>query len=139
MLVLELAPLLFSLQQKTNLQPWSEAEVSRTLSEPINKCFGIWQNNELIAFAVFRLAADEAELIEIGVLPEMRRQKLGERLFVYARTSFLELGVKSILLEVRESNIVAQEFYKKMKFKVVGRRPNYYQNFESAVLMRLEN
>jgi ribosomal-protein-alanine N-acetyltransferase len=45
-------------------------------------------------------------------------------------------GITSMTLEVRESNLVAQNLYKKFGFKVLGRREGYYQdNNEDAIVM----
>ena len=43
-----------------------------------------------------------------------------------------------LTLEVRESNIPARSLYEKYNFKEVGRRKNYYENKETAVLYSLE-
>jgi len=43
-------------------------------------------------------------------------------------------------LEVRASNEIAQELYKKYGFRVVGRRPRYYSSDgEDAVIMSTDN
>ena len=45
-------------------------------------------------------------------------------------------GVRSVLLEVRESNLPAQKCYERAGFTVVGRRKNYYElPKEDALLM----
>jgi ribosomal-protein-alanine N-acetyltransferase len=47
-----------------------------------------------------------------------------------------ELGAHEVTLEVRVSNTVAQNLYRKYGFEVVGRRPGYYRdNDEDADLM----
>ena len=46
--------------------------------------------------------------------------------------------VKSLTLEVRKSNIAAQNLYAKMGFVQVGLRPKYYERTEDAVLMTKE-
>jgi ribosomal-protein-alanine N-acetyltransferase len=44
-------------------------------------------------------------------------------------------GIKTISLEVRQSNRGAQEFYKQLAFAQQYVRPNYYPDGESAVVM----
>jgi ribosomal-protein-alanine N-acetyltransferase len=47
-----------------------------------------------------------------------------------------EKGVTGVLLEVRESNLPAQNCYAQAGFTVVGRRKNYYElSKEDALLM----
>jgi ribosomal-protein-alanine N-acetyltransferase len=48
----------------------------------------------------------------------------------------MALQSASITLEVRESNLLAQNLYHKYGFVVTGQRPRYYQdNHENAFLM----
>jgi ribosomal-protein-alanine N-acetyltransferase len=48
----------------------------------------------------------------------------------------IELGAHEVTLEVRVSNTIAQNLYRKYGFEVVGRRPGYYRdNNEDAELM----
>ena len=48
-------------------------------------------------------------------------------------------GADSSFLEVRESNLAAQELYRRFGFEETGRRPRYYKdNSEDAILMSLE-
>jgi ribosomal-protein-alanine N-acetyltransferase len=49
-------------------------------------------------------------------------------------------GARSSFLEVRESNLVAQDMYRKFGYEVTGRRRRYYRdNDEDAILMNLES
>jgi ribosomal-protein-alanine N-acetyltransferase len=50
----------------------------------------------------------------------------------------MDEGARSSFLEVRESNISAQELYRKFGYEASGRRTRYYKdNDEDAVLMNL--
>jgi len=55
---------------------------------------------------------------------------------VHALKASKEEGAQTALLEVRESNDMAQEMYRKLGFVEVNRRPQYYSdNGEDAILM----
>src|SRR5437868_6113279 len=70
-------------------------------------------------FLVFRQSApDEREILNLAVSPEFRRQNVGRSLFAAGNKGFSG----SVFLEVRESNVAAQEFYKSLGFKVISRR-----------------
>lgn len=77
---------------------------------------------------------DVFEIMKIAVKEEFRNRGIAEKLI----QTYFTLEEKNLLLEVRESNIIAQKFYKKLKFKVIGKRKNYYPNGETAILMLLE-
>jgi ribosomal-protein-alanine N-acetyltransferase len=78
---------------------------------------------------------DEMHVNKIAVAESERRQGIAdalmERCFTFAR----EHEVESISLEVRMSNIGAQDFYKHLEFKSSYLRPRYYPDGESAVVM----
>ena len=100
---------------------WSEDEFRKLLALPTSR---LWmdENSMLLCSEV----AGEMEILTIGVIPEMRRQhlaqKLLEELFEYAQKH----NIKRIFLEVAEDNSPAQKLYFKVGFKQMGRRNKYY-------------
>ena len=82
------------------------------------------------------LVADEAQIIDIFVEPEQRRQGLAEKKLRDWITS-LSAGTK-IILEVRTGNIPALKLYEKLGFTQLYVRKNYYTNpTEDASVMQL--
>lgn len=97
------------------------------------------ENNEMLGYVVSYFAADEAELIQIAVRDKSRKLGIGSKLFLRLRERLQEQGIKKIFLEVRESNVPANSFYKGLGFIRVGRRPSFYKNpDEDALLLRLD-
>ena len=90
-------------------------------------------------FILGRVAADEAEILNLGVLEECRREGEGRALVVELRRRFAELGVSRVFLEVRESNRGAITFYERMGFRQLGRREDYYQEPREAALVYEKN
>ncbi len=84
------------------------------------------QQSEIVAFAIFTVVVDEASLLDIAVHPRYQGKGLGRSLLLIGLRQMLELGAKSCLLEVRESNLAAQELYYSVGFYEVGNRPEYY-------------
>lgn len=83
-----------------------------------------------------RLAEDECELLNLAVNPGERRTGLGRRLIEALLSHFHG----SIFLEVRESNIGAQKFYKYLGFQIVSRREQYYQKPpEAAIVLKFHS
>jgi ribosomal-protein-alanine N-acetyltransferase len=78
-------------------------------------------------FSLFRIVADEAELLLIAVLPSHLRRGVGNRLLQHFMDSAREEGVGRVHLEVREGN-PAVALYDAAGFSPVGRRRNYYQS-----------
>nr|WP_307775923.1 ribosomal protein S18-alanine N-acetyltransferase [uncultured Cetobacterium sp.] len=91
-------------------------------------------DKELKGYIIFHDSYDLFEIMKIAVSENYRGMDIGKKLL----EKYFQLDEKNIFLEVRESNIRAQKFYKKMKFQIVGKRKKYYSNGETAILMLLE-
>lgn len=82
------------------------------------------------------LAADEAQIIDIFVEPEQRRQGLAEKT-LRDWLAKLPHGTK-VVLEVRLSNIPARNLYTKLGFSELYKRKDYYANpKEDALILHL--
>jgi ribosomal-protein-alanine N-acetyltransferase len=91
-----------------------------------------------VAFIVALCASDDWEIENIVVDPGRRRQGIGMLLLRELLSQARQQGAASLLLEVRESNLAAQELYKAAGVREIGRRPRYYRDpDEDAVLLRL--
>lgn len=77
-------------------------------------------------FILIRTAADEAEILSLGVAPEERRKHIARRLVVAAAERALEGGARRLFLEVNVNNSAASALYRKLGFEEIGRRKGYY-------------
>ena len=94
---------------------------------------------KIVGYAGFWLIVDEAHISTIAIRPEYRGQGLGEQLLVGLLRQALKLGAVLATLEVRVSNHVAQNLYRKYGFAEVGRRKHYYKdNGEDALLLTVQ-
>ncbi|MBX3294450.1 MAG: ribosomal protein S18-alanine N-acetyltransferase [Acidobacteria bacterium] len=76
-----------------------------------------------------------AHITTIGVAPEHRRRDLASRLLAHLEDALRAKGVSTVVLEVRVSNLVAQELYKRRGYASVQLLKNYYSNGEDGYLM----
>lgn len=93
----------------------------------------------ITGFLIARQVADQAEVLNIAVLKEARRQGHASALLAAAFHQFRSSGVLRIFLEVRDSNQSAIAFYTKHGFRPSGRRKGYYRDpLEDALCMELK-
>ena len=85
----------------------------------------------------YRLLADEAEIIEIAVRQDKRRQGCGARLIGALQRQLKGTQTTRLVLEVAESNQEAMSFYHHFGFQDIGRRHAYYHNRIDAIIMEL--
>ena len=94
----------------------------------------------IIGFAGIWVLADEAHLTNIAVRQQYQRQGIGELLLISTIDLAKEMKASIITLEVRSSNLAAQNLYSKYGFAQVGVRRGYYlDNREDGILMSTEN
>ena len=97
-------------------------------------------SENVVGFSGFWMMMKEAHIIAIGLRDGYRRLGIGEGLLIAAIELAAILNAKVVTLEVRASNEIAQELYKKYGFRVVGRRLRYYSSDgEDAVIMNTDN
>ena len=84
-----------------------------------------------------RIAADEAEILTLAVLPEQRRQGLGRTLLAEAVRQCEAHGAAVLFLEVATRNAAARALYAGMGFEELGRRRGYYADGDDALTLRL--
>ena len=97
--------------------------------------------HQLQGFLLLRVIEDEAEILSLGVKTIVRRNGIGKYLIEQAKKFSTLHHLKSILLEVAETNRNAVGFYKKQGFLKIGIRNNYYvfsgKNKKNALIMHL--
>jgi ribosomal-protein-alanine N-acetyltransferase len=94
------------------------------------------EEHAVCGLVVFRIMADEAEILNLAVDSRQRRRGMGSRLLADAIAACKAAGVKKIFLEVRDSNEAARNFYLRMGFNEAGIRQQYYREpMEDALVL----
>ena len=90
-----------------------------------------------IAGYIATMDSDEvtSKIIAFAVRKEFRRMGIGKMLLRNAIDRIVGRGKRKIMLEVRVSNIPAQQLYKKFGFVIADVLPGYYSDGEDAYLM----
>jgi len=83
-------------------------------------------DGNVIGFLVAREVVSDLEILNLAVAPNERRRGVGAAMLQSALDWGKGLHAEQVLLEVRESNRAARQFYERHHFRVTGRRVNYY-------------
>jgi ribosomal-protein-alanine N-acetyltransferase len=90
----------------------------------------------IVGFAGLWLMIDEAHITTIATHPDHRGRGVGELMLAGLIDIGYEIGARHVTLEVRVSNDVAQNLYRKYGFRDAGIRRRYYSdNHEDALIM----
>jgi len=90
----------------------------------------------VVGHAVTSAAGDIAELQRIAVHPDARRHGHASALLAAAVVAAARTEADRMLLEVREDNGGALAFYAARDFVEIDRRPRYYADGATAVVLR---
>jgi ribosomal-protein-alanine N-acetyltransferase len=88
-------------------------------------------------FVLARVAADEAEILTLAVVPSARRRGLARDLLKAALARAAQSGAAAMLLEVANTNTAARALYAGLGFVQVGLRRGYYAQGMDALVLRL--
>lgn len=91
-------------------------------------------DNEVVAKMKYSLIYDRMELDDIFVKEEYRNRGIGNKMMGYLVSIAINERVVNITLEVRVSNEIARNMYKKFGFREVALRKSYYGD-EDGILM----
>lgn len=93
-------------------------------------------------YLILSFAADEGEIINLGVVPSARRKGLGRALLMAGEDLTCDLGIRRLFLEVAADNAPARALYTSEGYAEAGRRKGYYRrpdgSREDALIMGKE-
>jgi ribosomal-protein-alanine N-acetyltransferase len=110
-------------------QPWEADGLQCLLELPVVRAYiaEAGPAQELAGFIVGQLAADEAEILSVGVAPIWQRSGVATLLLRDFAASVSYSGAKRMFLEVAADNAPALALYFQQGFHCVGRRKSYYE------------
>ena len=117
--------------------PWSrEAFYNEIHKNKFAVYIVLEDDNKIIGYCGTWVVIDEAHVTNVAILPGYRGKKMGEALMNKLMSVSREMGARTMTLEVRVTNHVAQSLYRKLGFQNGGIRKNYYSdNQEDALIM----
>lgn len=107
---------------------WSSEVFQELIDDPATSILlaaDDWPDN-IVGFVAGRIAADEGEILSLGVAESYRRHGVASRLVQSIARVLARAGVSNLYLEVASDNVAALNLYTQFRFDEVGRRKGYY-------------
>ena len=136
-LLLDDVDTLVDIEKANTEHTWSSSHFSSSVSNNNTLSYGLVVEQKLIGYTLALVALESADLLNIGIHPNYKRQGYGEALLTHLLAQLKEVAINALILEVRVENHIAINFYQKLGFEGVGAREKYYSNREDAKIMKL--
>lgn len=117
--------------------PWLEEDFIRCLRQ--RNCIGMVaeQGDQVVGFMIYELHKNQLHILNFSVSPEARRGGVGSQMIRKLIGKLSHQRRNKILLEVRETNLEAQLFFRKSGFRAVTVLRDYYEDTtEDAYVMQ---
>ena len=130
-----------ALEAQIHVAPWTIGNFRDALTAGYSARVGE-RDFRIVAYGVLMLAPGEAQVLNLSVVPDARRQGIGRTLLRLFVDDARNVSAEQIFLEVRTSNIPAIRLYEAEGFCPVARRIDYYPGAsasaprEDAIVMR---
>ncbi len=93
-------------------------------------CWVYEDNDVVVGYGIVMLSGAEAHVLNLCVHPEHQRKGIGRLMLDHLTQISRESGADTIMLEVRQSNIIAIQLYLSADFHQLGLRTGYYPDHE---------
>jgi [ribosomal protein S18]-alanine N-acetyltransferase len=130
-------PMVLAIEDASFEFPWSEEEFIRCLRQ--RNCIGMVAelNDEVVGFMIYELHKNRLHLLNFAVNPNIRRSCVGTAMMDKLIGKLSSDRRNRILLEVRETNLDAQLFFRRLGFRAISVLRDFYEDTtEDAYLMQ---
>jgi ribosomal-protein-alanine N-acetyltransferase len=129
------------IEQEAFSLPWTRDAFVQEMTTNLHAYYLVAedQDQQIVGFCGMWLVMDESHITNVAVTEQVKGQGIGEGLMREAIRVAKDNGAVLMTLEVRVSNTIAQNLYRKLDFQNGGIRKGYYSdNLEDALVMWVE-
>ncbi|MFO7973080.1 MAG: ribosomal protein S18-alanine N-acetyltransferase [Candidatus Hydrogenedentota bacterium] len=120
-------------------EPWSRNMFRDEIRGNRSYFYVMLFEGQMVGYGGFWLVLDEAHITSVTIRDQFRGRGLGRQLTHHLLDIAVQVGARIATLEVRETNVKAQNLYASLGFRQIGRRKGYYpRSGEDAIVMLLE-
>ncbi len=116
--------------------PWCEEDFIRCLRQ--RNCIGMVaeRDEQIVGFMIYELHKTRLHILNFAVHPDYRRRSVGKQMVDKLIGKLSHQRRTRILLEVRETNLDAQLFFRNCGFRAISVLRDFYEDtIEDAYLM----
>ena len=129
-------PEILEIEKQSFEFPWNDNDFVRSLRQ--RNCIGMVAecDDRIVGFMIYELHKTRLHILNFAVHPDHRRNGIGEKMTNKLVSKLSSQKRTRILLEVRETNLMAQIFFRKVGFRAISVLRDFYDDsVEDAYLM----
>ena len=131
-------PTILEMEQTLYKEPWNEEAYLREIDNDIAYVYVLEHDDVIVGYYGFWVMFDNIDITKVSIRKELQGKGLSTILMDDFFSRIKNLDVKTITLEVRESNKKAIGLYEKYGFKKISVRSKYYKDCEDALIYQKE-
>lgn len=128
----------YKIEHQVFPNPWPRSFFENDLQKHHIVALVADKDNCIIGYGIADCVAEELHITNIAVDPQYQHQGVGTRILCEIEKIGIERNCISVYLEVRVTNNVAMDFYKKFGYQALYIRKNYYLDGTDAYVMAKE-
>ncbi len=108
--------------------PWDEEDFLCVLRQ--RNCIGMIaeHDHKVVGFMIYELQKSRLCILNFAVDPKFRRQRVGSAMIERMRDNLDQQGRTELLVEVRERNLDAQQFFRSQGFRAISILRGHYED-----------
>src|SRR4051812_17376634 len=121
-------PEVIGIEQQSFEFPWSEDDFIRCLRQ--RNCIGMVaeHSERVVGFMIYEMHRNRLHVLNFAVNPEFSRRGVGEQMVRKLVSKLTPQRRSRIMLEVRETNLAAQLFFKQLGFRAISLLRAFYED-----------
>ena len=131
----------FAIEKTSFPNPWSEDDFVQCLRQ--RNCIGLVAENgeSVLGFMIYELHRSRLHILDFAVCPDRRRWQIGQQMVNRMKSKLSRERRNRIMLEIRETNLPGQLFFKSQGFRAISVLRDFYEDApgESAYLMQYKH
>ncbi len=130
-------PAVLEIERQSFEYAWTEEDFLRCLEQ--RNCVGtvVRVDDQIVGYMIYQMHKNRIHLLNFAVAPQWRRKGVGTQMIQRLKKRLVQQGRQRITLEVRETNLPAQLFFRHCGFRAICVLHGFYENTtEDAYLMQ---
>lgn len=129
-------PILVVLEEELLKETVGEEMLASELHNRFAKFFVATFNNQVIGYLSCWMVEETVDIINVVIDKNYQHQGYGQALFSEMEKVAKDNNCTEIMLEVKENNIQAINFYQRQGYEQISIRKHYYQDQTNALIMK---